>query len=65
MDSSVISSVYYILRKVLGIEKAKEALRKLRLLVHVIPVEEKEVDQALNSNFSDFEDALEFVKAFS
>ena len=61
--SLVFSNVYYILRKVLGIQKAKESLRKLRLLVKVIPVEEKEVDLALNSKFSDFEDALQYYTA--
>lgn len=61
--SLVFTNVYYILRKALGIEKAKEALRKLRLLVHVISVEEKEVDLALNSKFSDFEDALQYFTA--
>ena len=55
--------MYIILRKVLGIQKAKESLRKLRLLVKVIPVEEKEVDLALNSKFSDFEDALQYYTA--
>ena len=58
--SLVFSNVYYILRKLLGIKKSKEALRKLRLLVKVIPVDEKEVDLALNSKFSDFEDALQY-----
>ena len=61
--SLVFSNVYYILRKLLGIQKAKEALRKLRLLVKVMPVEEKEVDLALNSKFSDFEDALQYYTA--
>ncbi|UTD12283.1 PIN domain-containing protein [Treponema denticola] len=61
--SLVFSNVYYILRKLLSIQKAKEALRKLRLLVKVIPVEEKEVDLALNSKFSDFEDALQYYTA--
>ena len=61
--SLVFSNVYYILRKLLGIKKSKEALRKLRLLVKVIPVDEKEVDLALNSKFSDFEDALQYYTA--
>jgi len=61
--SLVFSNVYYILRKLLGIQKAKEALRKLRLLVKVMPVEEKEVDLALNSKFLDFEDALQYYTA--
>lgn len=61
--SLVFANVYYILRKVLGIEKAKESLRKLRLLVRVISVDEKQVDLALNSKFSDFEDALQYFTA--
>ena len=61
--SLVFSNVYYILRKIVGIEKAKESLRKLRLLVRVMSVEEKEADLALNSKFSDFEDALQYYTA--
>ena len=61
--SLVVANVYYILRKAIGIEKSKEALRKLRLLVKIISVEEREVDLALNSSFSDFEDALQYYTA--
>ena len=62
-SSLVVANVYYILRKAIGIEKSKEALRKLRLLVKIISVEEREVDLALNSSFSDFEDALQYYTA--
>lgn len=61
--SLVVANVYYILRKAIGIEKSKEALRKLRLLVKIISIEEREVDLALNSSFSDFEDALQYYAA--
>jgi len=61
--SLVFSNVYYILRKIVGIEKAKESLRKLRVLVRVMSVEEKEVDLALNSKFSDFENAVQYYTA--
>ena len=61
--SLVVANVYYILRKAIGIEKSKETLRKLRLLVKIISVEEREVDLALNSSFSDFEDALQYYTA--
>lgn len=61
--SLVFSNVYYLLRKHLGIEKAKESLRKLRIIVDVISVNAKEVDLALNSEMSDFEDALEYFAA--
>jgi predicted nucleic acid-binding protein len=59
----VIANVFYMLRKVLGIEKAKELLRKLRILLSVVSVDEKVVDLALNSKFSDFEDGLQYYTA--
>jgi len=61
--SVVFANVFYILRKILGIEKAKEYLRKLRIMIGIIPVEEKIVDLALNSKFSDFEDGLQYFTA--
>jgi predicted nucleic acid-binding protein len=61
--SLVFANVFYILRKLLGIEKAKELLRKLRIMISVVPVEEKTVDLALNSKFSDFEDGLQYYTA--
>ncbi len=61
--SLVFANVFYILRKILGIDKAKELLRKLRIMVSVISVDEKIVDLALNSKFSDFEDGLQYFTA--
>lgn len=63
--SLVFSNVYYLLRKHLGIDKAKESLRKLRVIVDVISVNAKEVDLALNSEMSDFEDALQYFTAMN
>ncbi|MBN2725264.1 MAG: PIN domain-containing protein, partial [Deltaproteobacteria bacterium] len=61
--SLVFANVYYILRKILGIVKAKELLRKLRIIIRVITIEEKIVDLALNSSFSDFEDGIQYFAA--
>ena len=61
--SVVYANVFYILRKALGIDKAKEYLRKLRIMVGIINVDEKIVDLALNSKFSDFEDGLQYFTA--
>lgn len=61
--SLVFANVFYILRKVLGVEKAKELLRKLRLIIGVVSVDEKTVDLALNSKFNDFEDGLQYFTA--
>ena len=61
--SLAFANIYYLLRKHLGIEKAKESLRKLRIIVDVISVNAKEVDLTLNSELSDFEDALQYFTA--
>lgn len=62
---TVIVNTFYILQKQLGNEAAKNALRKLRLIIHVIDSSEKVVDQALNSSFSDFEDAVQYYTALN
>ena len=62
---TVFCNVFYILRKQIGIEKAKAALRKLRLIVNIIDTSEKTIDCALNSDFSDFEDAIQCYTAQS
>jgi len=59
----VFSNVFYILRKIRGNEEAKKRLRELRLLVHVLPINENTVDMSLNSKFSDFEDGLQYFAA--
>ncbi|MCQ2588666.1 MAG: PIN domain-containing protein [Treponema sp.] len=60
---TVMSNTFYILRKQLGNEGAKTALRKLRIILHIIDSSEKVIDQALNSDFSDFEDAIQCYTA--
>lgn len=62
---NVIVNTFYLLRKQLGNEAAKNAIRKLRLIIHVIDSSEKVIDQALNSSFSDFEDAVQYYTALN
>ena len=59
----IMANIFYILRKIMGVSKAREILRKLRVLVNIVPIDEKIVDLALNSNFTDFEDAIQFFAA--
>ena len=60
---TVMVNTFYILRKNLGNENAKNTLRKLRIILHVIDSSEKVLDLALNSNFNDFEDAIQYYTA--
>jgi predicted nucleic acid-binding protein len=59
----VFANVFYILRKLLGIEKAKSLLRKLRIMIGIVEMDDKVVDLALNSDFSDFEDGIQYFTA--
>lgn len=59
----IMANTFYILRKQIGIEEAKKALRKLRILLHIIDSSESVVDKALNSDFSDYEDAIQYYTA--
>jgi len=56
----VVANVFYILRKIKGNDGAKKQLRDLRLLVRILPINENNVDMALSSKFSDFEDGLQY-----
>lgn len=62
---TVMVNTFYVLRTQIGNEAAKSALRKLRLLIHVIDSSEKVMDQSLNSSFNDFEDAVQYYTALN
>ena len=57
------ANVFYILRKIKGAEETKRQLKNLRLLIKILPVSENIIDMALNSKFSDLEDALQYYAA--
>jgi len=59
----VFSNLFYILSKFKNRSFAHSSLRKLRLLLKIIQVDEKVVNLALNSEFKDFEDAIQFYSA--
>jgi len=58
-----LANLYYLISKQKSEEEAKEILRKFKVLVHVAPLNDKIIDLALNSDFSDFEDAIQYFLA--
>ncbi|HEY9002217.1 MAG TPA: PIN domain-containing protein [Mucilaginibacter sp.] len=65
MTSSVaFMNVHYFLNKFDRLNKL-HLLRELRSIVSLIKVGETEIDLALKSNFSDFEDAVQYYTAIS
>lgn len=55
----IISNTYYILRTTAKHEKVIEKLRLLMSILDVLSMDKKIIEHALNSNFKDFEDALQ------
>jgi predicted nucleic acid-binding protein len=65
VSSNIITNVFYILRKLSSGEKAKGFIRSLLEYITVIPVDHRTVLDALNSDFGDFEDAVQHYSALS
>lgn len=63
ISSLSFSTIYYLLRRQMGAEKAMDVLQRFRILVHILPVKDTTVDKALNSDFTDFEDAIQYYSA--
>ncbi|MBT3208807.1 MAG: PIN domain-containing protein [Bacteroidetes bacterium] len=64
ISSLTIANTSYILLRQTNSEKTKEILRKLRLIVNILPLDDKIIGVALNDNsFTDFEDGLQYFTA--
>ncbi|QEK51406.1 PIN domain-containing protein [Pedobacter aquae] len=64
VSSLTFANTSYIILKQLDAQKAKSVLRKLRLILHVLPLDDKIIDLALNDDtFTDFEDAIQYFTA--
>jgi len=65
VSALIFSNLYYILRKQKSKIHALNILKKLKLLVTVLPVDNKIIELALSSDFNDFEDAIQYYTAKS
>ncbi|QQR97554.1 MAG: PIN domain-containing protein [Sphingobacteriales bacterium] len=59
ITSIMLSNIYYLLRKTAKHEKVIENLKILMRFIDVIITDKKAIIDALNSDFKDFEDALQ------
>ncbi len=57
------STIYYILRRYSCKEVALDALKELIRTVSVLPVDVHVIKSALESDFSDYEDAIQYYSA--
>lgn len=57
------TTVNYLLTKIDGPETIKDKLRKFRIISEVASLDDEIIEKALNSNFADFEDAVQYFSA--
>lgn len=66
VSSLTIDNTSYTLLQQMDSRKAKMILRKLRLIVGILPLNDKVIDLALNDDtMPDFEDALQYFTALN
>jgi len=58
-----LANIHYLVSKQQSESQAKQILRKFKVLVRITPLTEKIIDLALNSEFEDFEDAIQYFSA--
>ena len=64
ISSLTIANTNYTLLRQVDSKKAKEVLRRLRIIVNVLPLDNKIIGVALNDDsFNDFEDGLQYFTA--
>ena len=64
ISSLTIANTGYTLLRNMNSTSAKEILRKLRLIINILPLDDKIIGLALNDDsFTDFEDGLQYFTA--
>ena len=63
VSSLTFANTYYILSQKMKLNDARKILRQFKVLVEVLPMDDKIIDLSLESDFKDFEDAIQYHTA--
>lgn len=63
ISSLTLANTHYLLTKELNSNEARKILIKFKILVEVLPMDDKILELALTSDFKDFEDAIQYHTA--
>ena len=63
VSSLTFANTYYILSQKMKLNNVRKTLRKFKVLVEVLPMDDKIIDLSLDSDFKDFEDAIQYYTA--
>ncbi len=61
--ATTVTTIFYLATKVLGASSAKNSISRLLQLFEVAPINRVVLEQAVNTSFSDFEDAILYQSA--
>lgn len=62
--ATTVTTIHYLAAKTIGRERANAEIRKLLTLFQIAPVNHLTLNQAIDSGFSDFEDAVLHESAY-
>jgi predicted nucleic acid-binding protein len=65
VSSNIVTNLYYVLRKLSSSDKAKTFIQEILKYLTVISVDHHAVLEALESEFNDFEDAVQYFSALA
>ena len=63
VSSLTFANTFYILSQKLKLNNARKILTKFKVLVEILPMDDKIIDLSLESDFKDFEDAIQYNTA--
>lgn len=63
LSGTILSALPKRLTRQYNAQESRRILRKFKVLVKALAVDEKIIELALNSNFGDFEDAVQYYTA--
>ena len=61
ISASAITDIFYLSKKRLGKKVAKEAIKELLQIFYPATITDKQIYQAIDMEWSDFEDSVQFV----
>lgn len=65
VSALTIANTHYILSERLKLKDAKNILGQFKVLVEIVPLDEDIIELALESDFNDFEDVLQYYSALT
>jgi predicted nucleic acid-binding protein len=63
ISSLTFANTHYVLSKELNVDEARKVLIKFKLLVKILPLDDRILELALSSDFKDFEDGIQYYTA--